>query len=179
MTTLRKGTVFQIHSYKHDGTLHRQWLKNIILYETEHMIIGTNNETNVIEADKKEWTTEERALFYFPKHYWFNVVYIFREETPYFYCNISSPFTYRNNILTYVDYDLDVIVNNDFSYKLLDEDEYALNKRLMNYNDEIDREIRKNVVILKKWIEERKDPFNERFIHNWANEMNKLYVIEE
>lgn len=167
MTHLQNKTIFQIESYKHDGTLHRKWLKNYILYYNDELLIGMNNRTPVIEANEKQWMTEEPVLFYFHKKHWFNVIYIFHEQRPYFYCNISSPFTYCNNTLSYIDYDLDLIVQNDYSYQLVDEDELLLNKQKLNYSEEIERNIEEGVKVLKRWVEKRKGPFQDEFITKW------------
>src|SRR5690625_927493 len=111
-----------------------------------------NNRTLVIKENDKQWKTEETVLFYFNKKHWNNVIYIYHEQCQYFYCNISSPFTYCNNILSYIDYDLDLIVQNDFSFQIVDEDELLLNKRKMNYSEEIERNIEEGVTVLKRWV---------------------------
>lgn len=173
---LKSGSSFKIRSYKHDGTFHREWQKNIALHQTEHILIGMNNKTKMVEANGKSFTTKEPALFYFHKHHWFNVVRILHKENPYFYCNISSPFTYNDHLLTYIDYDLDVIVQDDFSYEVLDEEEYEINKQKMNYGKEVEYEVNESVMILKKWIRTRKGPFHRNFTEDWQHYVQKYYL---
>lgn len=176
MTAQEIGTVFKIKSYKHDGTLHRKWLENVVLHCTEHVLIGVNDGTMVVEANNKQWQTKERALFYFHKQFWFNVVYIMDDKNPYYYCNISSPFTYRNNVLSYIDYDLDVIIDKNFSYQLLDEEEFELNKQLMDYSETVQRKIKENTMALKRWVENREGPFQAGFIQAWSSRASELYL---
>lgn len=177
MANLQNGTSFKIKSYKHDGTIHREWQKNIVLYhEIDRLLIGMNNRTKMIEANGDIFVTKDPAIFYFHKHHWFNVIHILDEEAPYFYCNISSPFTYRDDILSYIDYDIDIIVNNDFSYEVLDRDEYEVNKQQLAYGKDIEHEVNESIMILKKWITERKGPFQEHFIDDWWRYAQQHYM---
>src|SRR5690625_6216407 len=65
MIAPENGTEIQIHSYKHDGHLHRIWKNNFILKKTESIVIGANDKTQVIESDGRAWITREPAIFYF------------------------------------------------------------------------------------------------------------------
>lgn len=169
MFNIHGEDIFRIKSFKHNNKLHRVWETNIILHKNENELIGMNNQTVVIEPDDKKWVTQEPALFYFHKQYWFNIVHIFHNERPYYYCNISSPYTYNHPDLSYVDYDLDIIVHRDGTYELLDVGEFAVNKNVMNYGEEIETHIKENVAILKQWIINKKGPFKEGFIDYWFN----------
>lgn len=161
------GSTIQIESVKHDRKLHRRWEQNKVLYSDEHIIIGGNNKTIVQEADGKRWQTTEPAIFYFDKRYWFNVIKIFGTDASYYYCNMSSSYTYQHDKLQYIDYDIDIIVDGDWSIKVVDEKEFVTNKITYQYSDDIEKSINKHITILKKWIMSRKDPFNESFINHW------------
>lgn len=161
------GSIIQIKSLKHNNTLHRCWEQNIVLYSDENTIIGGNNKTIVEEATGKKWRTKEPAIFYFNRQYWFNVIKIFGETESYYYCNLSSPYTYKSNSLQYIDYELDIIVHADWSYKVVDQMEYDVNKYVFKYPHYIQNSIEKNLTVLKRKIENRRDPFNDSFIHYW------------
>lgn len=164
---LDKSSMFQIKSYKHDRTLHRIWTENIVLDQTEHELIGMNHHTPVIESNGKRWVTEDPSLFYFHKQYWFNIIHVFNHKRRYFYCNISSPFICHDAVLSYTDYDLDILVYEDFSYEILDEDEYQVNKEVMGYDASTKVEIQKAVSLLKRWITYRQGPFQLGFVDKW------------
>ena len=166
---------FEIRSYKHDRTLHRVWKENIVLNQTEHELIGMNQATPVIESDGRSWVTKDPSLFYFHKQYWFNIIYIFNSEKRYYYCNISSPFICKDGVLSYIDYDLDIKVYDDLSYKILDEDEYQINKELMGYDVTTQAKIRQSVSLLKKWTASRKGPFQLGFVDKWYSYGQKYY----
>lgn len=161
------GSKVQIHSYKHDGTLHRVWEETILLKGTQSVAIGGNDKTLVKESDGRTWVTREPAICYFHTKYWFNIIGMLRNDGIYYYCNVSSPFTWDHGILKYIDYDLDIKVFPDMTYILLDEDEYEVHQKRMDYPEEIDPILQSNVNRLKKWIRQRKGPFAPDFIDRW------------
>lgn len=164
----REGSSFQIHSYKHDGKIHRVWKESSVLRATPEVIIGANKRTLVTESDGRNWWTREPAICYFHSKYWFNIIGMLREDGIYYYCNLSSPFVY-DDAVKYIDYDLDLKVYPDMSYTILDEDEFATHKKKMGYPKEVEIIIRKNLKTLISWAEKREGPFAEGFVENWYN----------
>lgn len=147
------GEKIVLDSIKHDQSLHRRWLENIVLYKDEHIVVGFNHHTIVHEPNKLEWRTEYPAIFYFDRRYWFNIVLILSNQ-PFYYCNLSSPFYFEEGILQYIDYDLDVIVQLDGNYKIVDEKEYKENCHYYHYPQEVQYHIETHLEVLLKWIEQ-------------------------
>jgi len=161
------GSILPIESVKHDQTLHRKWNENTILYSNEGIVIGKNNQTTVQEGSGAKWTTSIPALFYFHRQKWFNIIYVMERNVAYYYCNISSPFHFQNNKIQYIDYDIDFIVQLDYTYTIVDRDEYEDNKKRYLYSDTVQHNVKKAVNELEEWINQRKDPFNTRFVQRW------------
>lgn len=161
------GELMKILSYKHNGTLHRTWAETTVLKRTQKVVIGANDRTLVKESDGRTWITREPAICYFHSAYWFNVIGMLRQDGVYYYCNLSSPFTFDREGLKYIDYDLDIKVFPDMTFVLLDEDEYQKHRQEMNYPEAIDRILRKNVNDLISLIRSRKGPFDPFFIDTW------------
>lgn len=161
------GNVIEIQSYKHDGTLHRVWDETWVLYRSTNTIIGGNHRTTVTESNGEQWYTKEPAITYFSTEKWFNVIAMLRETGVHYYCNLGSPVTWDGEALKYIDYDLDIKVFPNMSYRLLDEDEYSEHKQEMNYPDQLDHILRSHVSELIEWIEKRKGPFNQQFTDKW------------
>jgi len=170
MYTLKKGDVFSLESLKHDKSLHRRWETNEVLYIDEQVLIGTNHQTNVHEANKKEWRTDERSIFYLDKNYWFNIIILFNGSDHYYYCNLCSPFQYESGKVQYIDYDIDLIVQADGSYKVVDQDEFTQNSKEYHYPQAVIDQLRADQIILEDWIKERKGPFARDFIPTWLNQ---------
>jgi protein associated with RNAse G/E len=176
-----EGETIQIHSYKHNGRIHRVWQETTVLKGTNNIVIGANERTMVTESDGRTWLTREPSICYFHAEHWFNIICMLREDGVYYYCNVSSPFVYNNGSLKYIDYDLDVKVFPDMSYTLLDEDEYEDHKRQMGYPEVIDQILHRNVEKLIGWIKQRRGPFAQDFIEVWTNryEFHRQYKIRE
>ncbi|WP_096155481.1 MULTISPECIES: nucleoside tri-diphosphate phosphatase [Bacillus] len=162
-----EGETIQIHSYKHNGLIHRVWEETTVLKGSQNLVIGGNDKTIVTESDGRTWITREPAICYFHSKYWFNVIGMIREDGVYYYCNISSPFIADDEALKYIDYDLDIKVFPDMTFILLDEDEYERHRKEMNYPEVIDKILKSNVETLISWIRQRKGPFAPDFIDIW------------
>ena len=104
------------------------------------MVFG-NNRTTVTEALGNTWKTKEPAIMYFFKDEWFNIIVQFKKDGIYYYCNIATPFILEEKTIKYIDYDLDLRVFPNGSYKVLDRMEYKYHKKIMNYSDELDQVI--------------------------------------
>lgn len=164
-----EGETIQIHSYKHNGRIHRVWQETMVLKGTKNIVIGANERTLVTESDGRTWLTREPSICYFHAEHWFNIICMLREDGVYYYCNLSSPFVFDNNAIKYIDYDLDIKVFPDMSYTLLDEDEYELHRKEMSYPDVIDKILKRNVDKLISWIQQKRGPFAPDFIDVWTN----------
>ncbi|WP_216830515.1 nucleoside tri-diphosphate phosphatase [Alkalihalobacterium elongatum] len=163
----KTGSVIQIHSYKHNGFIHRVWEETVVLKGTSKVVIGGNDRILVKEADGRQWRTREPAICYFDANHWFNTIGMIRSDGIYYYCNLGSPFTWDEEALKYIDYDLDIKVFPDMTYKLLDEDEYEVHRKQMKYPDQLDHILERNVEELISWIHQRKGPFAPQFVEMW------------
>ena len=143
MDKLVIGGHYLIHCYKHNKQLYKVWEEAVLLDVKENCLIFGNNRTKVIEADGRSWRTKEPAVMYFFTDRWYNVIGQYKKDGIQYYCNIASPFVLDNNIIKYIDYDLDLRVFPEGSFKILDRGEYKYHKKLMNYSSKLD-EILKN-----------------------------------
>lgn len=171
----QKGSNIRIESYKHNREIHRIWFENIVVYSDENIIIGGNDRTLVQEPNGKLRHTKNHAIFYFNKRHNFNIIKVFDKANPYFYCNVSSAFTCKDNVLKYIDYDIDVIVSEGMNYTILDEDEFVLHKEKYGYSDRLVNSLKADLALLEHWINERKAPFNKAFIDYWE----EMFLIEK
>lgn len=135
---LKVGERLTIHCYKHDGTLHRTWDEATVLFEDDEKLICGNNCTVVTESDGHSHRTNEPAILFFYKKRWFNIIGQLKPYGLFYYCNIASPYVIDNKIIKYIDYDLDLRVFPDGSFKVLDFGEYKYHKSLMGYSKKLD-----------------------------------------
>lgn len=101
------------------------------------------------------------SLEYYWLDRWYNV---FRFSQPNgelrnYYCNINVPPTFDGKILSYVDLDLDILVAPDFSYQILDVEDFERNAELYGYDNEVRANAKIAVEELVGMIEKRSFPF--------------------
>lgn len=174
MSNLKVGDRLTIHCYKHDGKLHRTWDEATIIEETDDVLICGNNKTTVTESDGRSHKTNEPSVLYFYKKNWYNVIAQFKEQGLFYYCNIATPYLIDDNIIKYIDYDLDLRVFPDGGFKILDRNEYNYHKKLMNYPDDLDTILKSELNNLIEMKKANLGPFNREKIHYYYEEYKKL-----
>jgi len=152
------------------------WKNAMILDENEEYIVVANKRTKVVESTGRFWYTREPSVAFFFKNHWYNVIAIIKKGIVNYYCNVGSPVLVDDEALKYIDYDLDLKVNSDFSYKILDIYEYKMHQEIMSYPEDIKQILAKEMLHLKKRIDERGIPFNQDFVLGWYN---KFLSIKE
>ena len=143
-----------VRVYKYDGREHRMWharvaqevgplivLDAVFAEEVEHDLLGKIASGTI----SKEYYWRDR---------WFNV-FRFSDK---FYCNVTEPPRFDGSILTYVDLDIDILIEQDFSYRILDLEDFET----YPYPAEVQQKARQAVTELISLIEARAFPFNEQ-----------------
>lgn len=161
-----------IKSFKHDGHLHRVWLENWRVpadrLKTDHQAkavqVFVNCQTRIRESDGREWTSRIPGVSFFLPGKWYNIVALLEEEGIRYYCNVASPFYQNGNVLTYIDYDLDVILNQKGDIHVLDEDEYNKHKKLYHYSQAVEEKVKAGLEELLDLTKRRMDPFNDEAV---------------
>ena len=104
---------------------------------------------------------------FFYKNRWFNIIAQIKSNGLFYYCNIASPYIIEDNILKYIDYDLDLRVFPDKSFKILDRNEYNYHRRIMRYPKEVNIIIKSELSSLIDMKKMKKGPFDENFIKKY------------
>jgi protein associated with RNAse G/E len=102
------------------------------------------------------------SLEYYWLDRWYNV---FRFAQPNgelrnYYCNVNVPPSFDGKTLSYVDLDLDLLVEPDFSYQILDLEDFERNAKLYCYSDEVQNNARHAIDELIELIGTRQFPFD-------------------
>ena len=142
---------------KYDGSQHRRWpariaktvgplliLDAVFDEEIEHDLLGKISRGTI--------STE-----YYWLDRWYNV---FRFSDKRFYCNINLPPHLDGRVLSYIDLDIDVLVEPDRSYKILDEDDFEQNACVYPYPEDVQSNARAALAELIGLIESRSFPFD-------------------
>jgi protein associated with RNAse G/E len=157
----RSATII-VSVLKYDGREHRRWpariaktvgpllvLDAVFDEEIEHDLLGTISLGTV--------STE-----YYWLDRWYNV---FRFSDPdrklkNFYCNVNVPPLFDGHVLSYIDLDIDVLVEPDLTYRILDEDDFEQNAKDYPYPDHVQANARRAVAELTGLIESGSFPFD-------------------
>jgi hypothetical protein len=154
-----------VQALKYDGTIHRTWncelineskelweFVGVFQQEIKHPLLGVIRPATI-------------SYEYYWKNRWYNV---FRFHEPEgvlrnFYCNVNMPPVLQENVLTYVDLDIDVLVAPDLSYQIVDMDEFEENAAKHEYGAETIRQAHESLSELIRLIENRRFPFDYKF----------------
>ena len=171
---LKIGDKLQIHCYKHNGKLHQVCDEAIILDIDEEKIVVANDHAKLTEADGRTYRAKEPAILIFYNKNWFNVIGQLKEFGLFYYCNIATPYIIDNDIIKYIDYDLDLRVFPDGSFKVLDRGEYRYHKEIMHYSEQIDHILKSELTDLIELVRKKVIPFDKKTIEYYYNIYNKV-----
>ena len=164
---IKIGDKLEIHCYKHNGKLHRQWDEAVVLNIYDDYIVFGNNRTTVIDSDGKVWKTKEPAIMFFFRDRWFNIIGQLKDYGIYFYCNIATPVLIDNKVIKYIDYDLDLRVFPNGSFKILDRMEYKYHKKQMHYSNRLDFILKYELGNLIDMVRRNEMPFDRKTINDY------------
>ena len=167
MKDIEVGDKLEIHCYKHNGHLHRQWDEAVLLEKNKDYMVFGNNRTTVVDSDGQVWNTKEPAILFFFNNRWFNIIGQLKDYGIYFYCNIATPFLIDENVIKYIDYDLDLRVFPNGSFKVLDRMEYKFHKRQMHYSNRLDFILRYELGNLIELVRNKDFPFDKNTIERY------------
>ena len=167
MKDIEVGDKLEIHCYKHNGHLHRQWDEAVLLEKNKDYMVFGNNRTTVVDSDGQVWNTKEPAILFFFNNRWFNIIGQLKDYGIYFYCNIATPFLIDENVIKYIDYDLDLRVFPTGSFKVLDRMEYKFHKRQMHYSNRLDFILRYELGNLIELVRNKDFPFDKNTIESY------------
>ena len=175
---MKKGDKLVIHCYKHNGKIDRISGEAIVLDETDEYLVCANNKVKLTENDGRSHRTKEIAILFFYKKSWFNILAQLKKYGLFYYCNIASPYIIDGNIIKYIDYDLDLRIFPDGSFKVLDKNEYRYHKITMRYSDDIDLIVQDSLNNLINMKEHGIFPFQEDSI-KYYYEIYKKIILNE
>ncbi|MDD5865917.1 MAG: DUF402 domain-containing protein [bacterium] len=171
---MKKGDKLTIHCYKHNGKIDRISGEAIVLEDNDEYLVCANNKVKLTENDGRSHRTKEIAILFFYKKNWYNILAQLKKYGLFYYCNIASPFVIDGNIIKYIDYDLDLRIFPDGTFKVLDKNEYRYHKITMKYSDEIDLIVQNSLNELIKLKETNEVPFKKNVIEYYYNMYKKL-----
>ena len=87
---------------------------------------------------------------------------------------IATPALIDNKVIKYIDYDLDLRVFPNGSFKILDRMEYKYHKKQMHYSNRLDFILKYELGNLIDMVRVRETPFNKEVINNYYEKYVEL-----
>ena len=146
---------------KYDGTEYRRWHARIAQQNGSLIVLDAEFDVDVSHHLLGEIKRGTRTVEYYWLDRWYNVFRFLNDDgtTRLFYCNINTPPTLKDKVLSYVDLDIDVLVLPDFSYQILDLDEFEQHARLFSYAPEVQESAQNALTEIISRIESHQFPF--------------------
>ena len=159
---IQEKTIYTINSLKFDKKIHRSWKMNLIEKKENLFVFKGAFEKEINHPHLGVIRPNTISYEYFWKDCWFNVFRIHESEGDLrnFYCNICQPPFIENQTLNYVDLDIDVLVWKDFTYEILDSDEFEKNAEKFHYSLELRQKVKDVLFLVLDLIKNKSFPFN-------------------
>ena len=175
---IKVGDKLKIECYKHNGYLDRTSDEAIVLDVNDKRIVVANEHTLLTEHDGKSHTTNEPAVLFFYTDKWYNIIGQLKKKGLFYYCNIATPYIIDGKTIKYIDYDLDLRVFPDGTYKVLDKNEYKYHKKIMGYSEILEKIVKKSLNELIDLKKNNEVPFKKEIIEGYYYkylELKKTY----
>lgn len=157
------GTPFTVRVLRYDGTEYRRWYAKLARRDDPLIVLDAEFDVEVQHLHMGHIPLGTRTVEYYWLGRWYNVFQFLDDagKTRLWYCNVNLPPIVEEASITYVDLDLDLIVRTDFSYQILDSDEFEHHARIFSYPEEVQESARQALTDLISRIENRRFPFDE------------------
>ena len=156
------GQEIEVRVYKHDGILHRNWPAELLRRDGPLIVLDATF-TEEITHDLLGTIVEgTHSLEFYWLDRWYNIFRFAQADGRLrnYYCNVNIPPTFADGVLSYVDLDLDILVEPDFSYRILDLEDFEANVKRGNYSAETETNAQRAVDELVRMIQSRSFPFD-------------------
>lgn len=154
--------IFTINSLKFDGLIDKTWKVQLTAQNDDLLtFVGVfENEFNHSHLGVIRRGTVSYEFYW--KNRWYNIFRFHEPEGDFrnFYCNINCPPEFKNNVLSYIDLDVDVLVRKDLSFVILDTEEFEINAVKFGYSKELRQKVNENLSRVIQLINDKKFPFD-------------------
>ena len=162
-----KAPTITVRACKYDGSEHRRWPATILRQQGSLLVLDGRFEEEIRHDLLGTIAAGTTSIEYYWLDRWYN---IFRFIEPSgklrnYYCNVNVPPTFDGPVLSYVDLDTDVLIEPDFSYRVLDLEEFEQNAARYGYPIEVRQNAELALGELISLIETRAFPFSEDRYH--------------
>jgi uncharacterized protein len=151
-----------IRACKYDGLEHRRWHARLLSRDGSLIVLDARFDRLIKHDLLGTILPGTISVEYYWLDRWYNV-FRFHEPTGQlrsYYCNVNVPPRFDGRSLSYVDLDIDILVEPDLSYRIVDLDEFETNSAHFRYPAEVRSRAHAALRELVALIESRQFPFD-------------------
>jgi protein associated with RNAse G/E len=157
-----------VRACKYDGSEHRRWLATVVKQEASLLVLDASFSEEISHELLGTIVSGTRSIEYYWLDRWYNV---FRFSQPNgelrsYYCNVNIPPEFDGQTLSYLDLDIDILVEPDLTYRVVDVKDFEQNARRYDYSAEVQTNASRALIELIDLIESRSFPFIESNVSN-------------
>jgi hypothetical protein len=141
------------------------------------LMVCVNHNTIIQEGNGKTWQSRIPGVTFFLPNEWYNVVALIEQTGVRYYCNMSSKALLNGNVITYIDYDLDVVLYPNGKVIVVDRDEFVENSKKYRYPPAVIENVESALRRLLKRIEVRDTPFTDKYVMEYYQLWKKTFAI--
>ena len=158
--TTRDGITVRV--LKYDGTEHRRWKATLTTQDGSLMVLDAAFADDVTHQLLGNISRGTRTIEYYWLDRWYNIFRFLETDgsTKLFYCNIGMPPEIHDSVLSYVDLDIDILVQPDWSFQVLDLEEFDANAARFGYPEPVKARTHQTLAELISMIQTRQFPFS-------------------
>jgi protein associated with RNAse G/E len=148
---------------KYDGAEHRRWPARLLEHTDSLLVLDAVFDVEIEHDLLGTIASGTISVEYYWLDRWYNVFRFSDRDGKFqsFYCNVTMPPSFDGRVLSYVDLDIDVLVKPDFSYRVLDFEDFEENASRYGYSAEVHDKAHAALAELIRLIETRSFPFGE------------------
>lgn len=172
------NSIINVQSYKQDGTLYKQYNGLKVIEITNSWLVLYAYKTKVAEAQGSKWVMREPMLWFFNmKNKFYNTTASLKPAGVYYYTNLASPFIYEDNVIKYIDYDLDIKWYPNAKVKVIDKNEFRKHIKEMNYPQELINIINITTNNVLNLIHNKEDIFSKSLMFSYITYLKEQYLL--
>jgi len=151
-----------VRVHKYDGSEHRSWNAKVLRREGSLFVLDATFDKEIKHDLLGTIASGTKSIEYYWLDRWYN---IFRFAAPTgelrsYYCNVNVPPAFDGHVLSYVDLDIDILVEPDLSYRVVDLEDFEQNSERFGYSEDVQTKARQGLEELVELIEARAFPFS-------------------
>ena len=152
-----------VRAHKYDGSEHRSWKARVLRQEGPLLVLDATFDREIKHDLLGTIASGTSSIEYYWLDRWYNV---FRFADPKgrlrsYYCNVNVPPEFDGQVLSYIDLDIDILVEPDLTYRVVDLDDFEQNAKLFGYSEDVQKKARQALRRLIELIESRAFPFSD------------------